>query len=77
MTFTLPKCGLGSPPGLSNTQSSIVGVKTPCLEVFFIPLKRFRSVVENGLASAIRTFVAYVIIERRVGNQTGSLILDH
>ncbi len=29
--LTLPKMGLGSPPGLSKTQSAIVGVKTPCI----------------------------------------------
>jgi hypothetical protein len=40
MTLTLPKWGLGSPPRLPKTQNSIIGVKTPCLEVFFIPLER-------------------------------------
>jgi len=39
ITFTLPKWGLGSPPGLSKFQSLIVGVKTPCLEAFFISLE--------------------------------------
>ncbi len=29
--LTLPKMGLGSPPGLSKTQSVITGVKTPCM----------------------------------------------
>jgi hypothetical protein len=38
--FTLPKMGLGSPLGLPKTQNSIVGVKTPCIEVFFIMLER-------------------------------------
>jgi hypothetical protein len=42
--LTLLKMGLGSPPRLPKTQSSIVGVKTPLLEVFFIPLKRSWSV---------------------------------
>jgi hypothetical protein len=43
--------GLESPPGLPKIQSSIAGVKTPRLEVFFIPLERSRSVdVQNGLA---------------------------
>ncbi len=57
MTLTLPKCGLGSPPKLGSplrlpkTQSSIAGVKTPCLEMFFIPLERSQSEnVENDLA---------------------------
>jgi hypothetical protein len=45
-----------------GTQSSIAGVKTPCLEVFCIPLKRSWSVnVENGLAWAIRTSIAQVM----------------
>jgi hypothetical protein len=49
--LTLLKMGLESPPGLLKTQSSIAGVKTPCLDVFFIPLERSRSVdVQNGLA---------------------------
>jgi hypothetical protein len=37
--FTLPKMGLGSPLGLPKTQNAIAGVKTPCIEVFFIPLE--------------------------------------
>jgi hypothetical protein len=41
MTLTFPKWGLGSPPGLPKTQNSITGVKTPRLEVFFIPLEKF------------------------------------
>jgi hypothetical protein len=32
----LSKMGLGSPLGLSEIQNLIVGVKTPCIEVFFI-----------------------------------------
>jgi hypothetical protein len=48
MTLTLPKWGLGSPPGLRDSRTSgllksqnlIVGVKTPRLEVFFISLER-------------------------------------
>ncbi len=51
MRLTLPKWGLGSPPGLPKFQSFIAGIKTPRLEVFFIPLESYRSVdVENGLA---------------------------
>jgi len=38
--LTSSKMGLESPPGLSKTQSTISGVKTPCIEVFFIPLER-------------------------------------
>ncbi len=37
--LTFPKMGLGSPSGLLKTQSMITGVKTPCIEVFFIPLE--------------------------------------
>jgi hypothetical protein len=51
MTLTLPKWGLGSPPRLPKLQSSIAGVKTPLIEVFFISLESYQSVdVENGLA---------------------------
>jgi hypothetical protein len=71
MTLTLPKCGLGSPPGLPKIQSSIAGVKTPCLEVFFTPLEKFWSVdVENGLAWTIQTFSTQVMYERRAESQT-------
>jgi hypothetical protein len=42
--LTLPKMGLGSPPGLPKTQSAIAGVKTPCIEAFFISLERSWSV---------------------------------
>jgi hypothetical protein len=44
--LTLPKMGLGSPPvlgsllGLSKIQNTITRVKTPRIEVFFIPLER-------------------------------------
>jgi hypothetical protein len=51
MTFTLPKWGLGSPLGLSKFQSSIIGVKTPRLEAFFMSFESYWIVdVENGLA---------------------------
>ncbi len=39
--LTLPKMGLGSPLGLLKTQSTIAGVKTLCIDVFFILLKRY------------------------------------
>jgi hypothetical protein len=78
MTFTFLKWGLGSPPRLPKLQSSIIGVKTPHIEIFFISLKNYRSVdVENGLAWAIWTFAAQVMTKRKVGNQTGSLTPDH
>jgi hypothetical protein len=38
--LTLPKVGIGSPPGLPQLQSLTIEGKTPCLEVFFIPLER-------------------------------------
>jgi hypothetical protein len=51
MRLTLLKWGLGSLPGLPKLQSSIVGIKTSCLEVFFISLESYQNVdVENGLA---------------------------
>jgi len=40
LPLTLPKMGLGSPPGFPKIQSVIAGVKTPCIEAFFIPLER-------------------------------------
>jgi hypothetical protein len=40
MKLTLPKVGTWSPPRLPKAQSSISGVKTPRIGVFFIPLKR-------------------------------------
>jgi hypothetical protein len=49
--LTFPKMGLGSLSGLPKTQNTIVGVKTPCIEVIFIPLESSLSVdVQNGLA---------------------------
>jgi hypothetical protein len=38
--LTLPKMGVWSPPRLPKTQKTIAEVKTPCIEVFFIPLER-------------------------------------
>ncbi len=68
MKFTLPKWGLGNPPRLLKLQSSIVGVKTPCIRVFFISLKSYWSAdVENGLAWAIWTSTAHVMAKRKVG----------
>jgi hypothetical protein len=70
--LTLPKMGLESPLGLPKTQSSIARVKTPCLEVFFIPLESSWSVdVQNGLSWIIWKSVAQVMVERRAGSQTG------
>jgi hypothetical protein len=61
MKLTLPKWGLGSPSGLLKLQSSIAGVKTPRIKVFFISLERNQSVdVENELAWAIWISVAHV-----------------
>jgi len=39
MKLALPKVGTWSPSKLPKLQSSIAGVKTPCLEVIFIPLE--------------------------------------
>jgi hypothetical protein len=44
MKFTLPKVGTWSPLGLPKTQSLIARIKTPHIEMFFIPLKRSQSV---------------------------------
>jgi len=49
--LTFPKMGLGNPPGLPKLWSSFAGVKTPYIEMFFIPLERSKSLdVQNGLA---------------------------
>jgi hypothetical protein len=78
LPLTLLKMGLESPSGLSKNQSSIAQVKTPRLEVLFIPLKRSWSVdVQNDLAWVIWTFAAQVMAERRAGNQIGSLTPEH
>ncbi len=78
MQLALPKVGIWSPSGLPKIQSLIAGVKTPCLEVFFIPLERSWSVnVQNGLAWAIWTFAAQVMVKRRAMSQIGSLTPDH
>ncbi len=37
---TLPKVGSWSPPGLPKTQSSIAGVKSPCIWAFLVSLER-------------------------------------
>jgi hypothetical protein len=75
--LTLPKMGLESPLGLPKTQSSIAGVKTSLIGVFFIPLERSWSVdVQNGLAWVIWTSASQVMVKRRAGNQIGSLTPD-
>jgi hypothetical protein len=78
MTLTLPKWGLGSPSGLPKFQSWIEGVKTPCIDVFFISLKSYESVdVKNGLAWAIWTFAAQVMCKRTAMSQIDNLTPDH
>jgi hypothetical protein len=72
MKFTLPKVGTWSPLGLPKTQSLIVGVKTPCIEVFFIPLERTWTLdIQNGFAWAIWTSSAHVMGKRKARSQTG------
>jgi hypothetical protein len=44
LPLTLLKMGLGSPLGPPKTQSVIARVKTPCIEVFLIPLERSSNV---------------------------------
>jgi hypothetical protein len=67
MKVTLPKLGLESPPRLSKFQSSIVGVKTPRIGVFFISLESYQSVdVENGLTWAIWTSTTQVMTKKKV-----------
>jgi hypothetical protein len=78
MKLTLSKWGLGSPPGLPKLQSSIAGVKTPCIVMFFISLENYWNVdVENGLAWAIWIFATQVMAKRKAGSQIGTLTPDH
>ncbi len=78
MTLTLSKWGLRSPLGLPKLQSSIAGVKTPCLEAFFMSLERYWSLnVENGLAWTICSCIAQVMAKRKVGSQISNLTPDH
>jgi hypothetical protein len=78
MKLTLLKWGLGSPFGLSKLQSSITGVKTPCIGMFFISLESYQSVdVENGLTWAIWTSATHIMPKRRANSQIGSLTPNH
>jgi len=78
MRLTLPKWGLRSPSRLPKLQSSIAGVKTPCIEAFFISLESYQSVdVENGLAWTIWISATQVMAKRKVRSQTGNLIPNH
>jgi hypothetical protein len=71
---TFPKVGSWSPTRLPKIQSSSSKVKTPCVEVFFISMKRSWSVdVQNGFMCAIWTSASQVMGKRRAGSQTGSL----
>jgi hypothetical protein len=75
---TLPKVGTWSPPGLSKTQKTIWGVKSPHIGTLLVSLEMSWSVdVQNGLAWAIWTYATQVIGKRRAGSQTGSLTPDH
>jgi hypothetical protein len=78
MIPSFPRWGFRSPLRLSKFQSSIAGVKTPCIEAFFKSLESYRSVdIENGLTWAIWTSIAQVMMKRKVGSWTVSLIPDH
>jgi hypothetical protein len=75
---TFPKVGSWSPTILPKTQSSIVGLKSPCIWMFLVSLERsWNANVQNGFAWAIWTFAAQVKGKSRAGSQIGSLILDH
>jgi hypothetical protein len=78
MRLTLPKWGLGSPPGLLKVQSSMARVKTPRIGELFISLEIYQSVdVQIGLAWPIWTSATQVMTKRKVGSQTGNLTPDH
>jgi hypothetical protein len=70
--------GVRVPKGLLNFQNAITGVKTHCLEEFFISLKSYWNVdVWNGLVLPISTFETQVMVKRKVGSQIGNLTRDH
>jgi len=78
MKLTPPKWGLRNPLGLPKLQSSIAGVKTPCIRVFIISLESYQSVdVENVLAWAIWTSITHVMAKRKAKNQNNSLTPNH
>jgi len=78
MKLTFPKWGFGSPSGLPKLQSSVPGVKTLRIRVFFISLESYQNVnVENNLAWAIWTYAAQVMPNKRVKSQTGSFTPNH
>jgi hypothetical protein len=78
MKLTFLKWRLKGPLGLLKLQSSIAGVKTPCIRVLFISLGSYWSVdVKNGLAWAIWTSAEHVMAKRKAGSQAGSLTPDH
>jgi hypothetical protein len=73
MKLTFPKVGTWSLLRLLKIQSLNVGVKTPHIEVFFIPLEMSWNVdVQNGLAWAIWTYAPQVMLGKKglkVGNR--------
>ncbi len=78
MKLTLLKLGLRSPPGLPKLQSSIIGIKTIWIGVFFISLESYQSVnVKNDLAWAIWTSISQIMAKRKARSQTGNLTPDH
>jgi hypothetical protein len=67
---TLPKVGSWNLLRLPKSQSSISGVKSPFIRVFFMSLERSWNVdVQNGFAWAIWTFATQVMGKRRAGNR--------
>jgi hypothetical protein len=75
---TLPKVRTWSLLGLSKTQSSMSGVKSPRIWVFFMSSKRSWSLdVQNGLTWTIRTYAAQVMGKRKAKSQIDNLTPDH
>jgi hypothetical protein len=76
--LTLLKWELRSSSRLPKFQSSIAGVKTPCIVTFFISLESYQNVdVKNVLAWAIWTYEAQVMAKRKARSQTGNLTPNH
>jgi hypothetical protein len=74
----IPKSGnLESSGTPATSELDYRGQNTSPWGVLYIIKKALKCRCENGLAWAIRTSVAQVMVERRAGSQTGSLTPDH
>jgi hypothetical protein len=74
----IPKSGNLESFGIPENSELDCKGQTLCIKVFFILLKSSWSAnVQNNLAWVIWTSATQVMVERRVGSQTGDLTPDH